>query len=190
MPGTLTTNGLTRRRPMAQGVSIRHWEPEQPGRREQPGQPEPEPGEPHQRERPNRRNHHCKPGQHRCNRSNDERGACDRGNHSSCPSHCRQRRPHNHCNDRGNEHGADDDHGNRSKQPRHHNPKHHHKKHHHNHSWRLPSFRRPTGRFRRPRKKSRCPKLTCDSSKNPPTRYRNVRVRKKHNCRPTFFLQL
>lgn len=134
----------------------RRWGPgqqEQPAPRERPVQLPPE------RRYPS--NHHCSRRRcsHHCSRGSDRGNACDHGNGRG--------------NDRGNACDRDNVRGNH--RSRHHNR---HRRSHRpsrrnrcNHDGRrLPSSRRPTGRFRPPRKKSRGPILTCDSSKNPPSK--------------------
>lgn len=118
--------------------------PEQPEPLREPLQREPS----HYRPEPGYRSRDC--------RSNDD----DDDDHRNHHNHWR-RRSHGSDVHRGND--DDDDRGNHSKPGHHRNPERHCKRNRRNRDQPLPSFRRPKGQYRQPRKRSRCPKLTCDS---------------------------
>lgn len=126
----------------------------------EPGEPAGWPEQPRGslRERLRREPNHCKPEpgyRSRDCRSNDDDDD-DHGNRRNL------RRRRNHCNDDANR--GNDERDDHSRPGHHRNPQRHHKRNHRNRGDQLlPSSRRPTGQYRQPRKRSRCPKLTCDS---------------------------
>jgi hypothetical protein len=154
-------------RPTRQSVayfnSLRRWEPEQPEPQGQPEPREPQPERPEPNPSNRRRNRrHCS---RRCSHCNDRGNACGHGNDGRRGNAC----------GRGSERGNRRNHRRRSRWR-------HCTRSHCNHddgNQLQPFSSRPTGQYRQPRQKSRCPKPTCDSSKNPPSRYRNVRVPKQ-----------
>ncbi len=127
---------------MARNTSIRRWAPEQPG----------------QPERLARRVHlqRAQPERHR-SKTEQQRGRSKQRDHSSDADGQSNHRNDDACGQ--SNHNRPELGPVQRPEPRLHNRNNHHD------AWRLPSSHRPTGRSRRPRRKSRCLKLTCDSSR-------------------------